>query len=68
MTLLGIYFFIGFVYVLINAGIRKLESTEDHFLVFFFWFLLWPIAAIAWLIILFKYAYKYALRELNKPV
>lgn len=66
--MIGIYFLIGLVYCLVNLLVRKLDTDEDYMLVAFFWFLLWPIAALAWLIILLKYAYKYALRELNKPV
>lgn len=56
MDLFAIYFFIGFVYCLINVGVRKLDS--DDYLRPFFWFLLWPLAAIAWAIIFLQQVIK----------
>lgn len=52
--MIGLYFFIGFVYCVINVKVRNLD-TDGNYLLPFFWFLLWPLAAIAWFIILIQF-------------
>ena len=44
---MGIYFLIGIVFILINGLIRKIDTDGDWTIVFFVWFLLWPLSLLS---------------------